>query len=126
MLKLIVNKRINLASLADPRSVAVPVSLARAVRQHDARCLTGVDHVFQLQIRDASFNDQIGWKLMMISDIRRFDAGHRRRFDHVRRMRMGTADNRFLHAIGREDGSFLDIDYLRRDSCFKLAYSISI
>ncbi len=62
---------------------------------------------------------------MAVGDIGRFDTRHCRAFDHVGGVGLRAADHGFLHAIGRKDGPFFDIDRLRREGGFKLAYVIS-
>ena len=61
---------------------------------------------------------------MAVGDIGRFDARHGGALDHVGRVGVRAPDHRFLHAIGSKNGPFLDIDRLRREGCFKLAYII--
>lgn len=111
----------DLAALADTCTVAVPVPFACAVREYDARRLTGVDHVFDLQVRDVPFDDYLGRQAMAVGNIGRLDARHRRALDDVGRMRQRAPDHGFLDAIGGKDRPLLDIDLLRVKGRFKLA-----
>ena len=115
----VVHEGKDLAAFADARAIAVPMPFTRPVREDDARRLAGVDHVFDLQIRDASFDDDLGGQVVAIGDIGRFDARHRRALDHVGRVGQRAPDHGFLHAIGGKDRPFLDIDRMRHEGRFK-------
>lgn len=121
----VIHKGVDFAAFADSRTVAVPMPFTRPVREDDAGCLAGVDHVFDLQIRDSSFNDDLGRQVVAVGDIGRFDARHRRALDHVGRVGQRASDHGFLHAVGGKDRPFLNIYRLRHVGRFKLAYVIS-
>ena len=121
----VVHEGVDFAAFADARAIAVPMPFTRPVRENHAGCLAGVDHVFDLQIRDSSFDDDLGGQVVAIGDIGRFDARHRRALDHVGRVGQRAPDHGFLHAIGSKHRPFLDIDRLRHMGRFKLAYIIS-
>ena len=121
----VVHKGVDLAAFADSRAIAIPMPFARAIREDDARRLTGVDHVFDLQIRDTPFDDHFGGQVVAVRDIGRFDTRHRRAFDHVGRVGQRAPDHGFLHAIRGKNRPFLDVDRVWREGRFKLAYIIS-
>jgi hypothetical protein len=121
----VVDEGVDFAAFADSRAVAVPMPFACAVREHDTRRLTGVDHVFDLQIGDPSFDNHLGGQVMAVGDIGRFDARHRRALDHVGRVGQRAPDDGFLHVIGSKNRPFFDIDRLRHVGRFKLTYIIS-
>ena len=98
---------------------------ACAVGEYDAGGLAGVDYIFNLDIRDTSFDDHFGRQVVPVGDIGRLDARHGRALDHVGRMGQRASDHGFLHAVGREDRPLLDVDRLRHKGRFELAYIIS-
>jgi hypothetical protein len=120
----VVDEGVDLAAFADARAVAVPMPFAGAVREHDARRLAGVDHVFDLEIRYTSFDDHLGGQVMAVRDIGWFDTGHGRALDHVGRVGLRAPDHGFLYAIGSKNRPLLDIDRLGHVGRFKLAYII--
>ena len=126
LLKLVVNKGVDLSALADSSSVAVPVPFASTVGENRTSRLAGIDHVFDLQIGNASFNNDFRRKMMTVGDVRHFDARHCGAFDDVGRVGESAPHDGLLHVIGCEDRAFFNIDRLRSNPGFKLAYAISI
>ena len=120
LLKRVIDEGINLPAFADSRAVSVPVALAIPVRENDACRLAGVDHIFKLDVGDASLQDQLGRQMMAIGDIRRLYASHRGTFDNVRWMGNCAANDCLLDSVGSKDGSFFNVDRLRRYCRFEL------
>src|SRR3972149_6540596 len=126
LLKFVVDEGVNLAALADSGAVAVPMPLARTVRQNNARRLACIDYVLKLQVGNAALGNNVRRESVAVGDIGRLDAGHRCGLNHIGRMPKRTAHDSFLHPICGKDRAFLDADRLGRKRYFQLTYAISI
>src|SRR5688572_6940173 len=60
--------------------------------------------------------------MMPVRYIGRLDAGHRGRFDYICWMLLRSANYCFLNTVSCKDGSFFDIDCLRRSRSIDLPY----
>src|SRR5688572_2227423 len=64
--KVVVDKSIDLSSFPDSGPVSIPMTLARAVWQNRARGLSGIDHIFQLQVGEPPLGNQFGGQMMPV------------------------------------------------------------